>query len=81
MSTVVVALPVYSDDGAVVDTTTAILDDDQASDVVAQAVQLIYDFRRKERDHARIDEGLIMELEEALQSYSLIEDGDYAPVG
>lgn len=81
MSTVIVTLPVYSDDGIVVDTTTAILDDDQASDVVAQAVQLIYDFRRKERDQTQVDEGLIMELEEALQSYSLIEDGDYAPVG
>lgn len=80
MSTVTVSLPVYDNDGNVVDNATAILDDDQVSDVVAQAVQLIYDFRRSGRDHTSIDEGLVMELEEALTSYSLIEDGDYYPI-
>lgn len=79
MTTVIVSLEVFDDQGGVVDTCTAVLDDNQVSDVVAQAVQVVYAMRRAVAIGGDLDLQTVAELEESLLVYGLIEDDDYFP--
>ena len=63
----VIALNIFSDDGVVVDTTTAELTLDQISDIIDHAAQLILNVRAGQSD---VD---LSELEEALVVAGVID--------
>ena len=63
----VIALNIFSDDGVVVDTTTAELTLDQISDIIDHAAQLILNVRSGQSD---VD---LSELEEALVVAGVID--------
>ena len=63
----VIALNIFSDDGVVVDTTTAELTLDQISDIIDHAAQLILNVRAGKSD---VD---LSELEEALVVAGVID--------
>lgn len=77
-----VALPVYDACGVQVDTTTVELNEDQISDIVNCAVQVIYATRKDATmmtHETMVASQEIAELAEALDSYSVIEPDDYFP--
>lgn len=83
MGTVIVTLPIHDEDGHECDTATAILDDEQATMLVARAVELAYEIRKgvtatDESDGKDTAEAM-MELDDLLVELSLIEPGDYFP--
>jgi hypothetical protein len=72
-----IALPVYDDEGNQVDTTTVELNQDQIQDIVNTAAQLVYADRKWDggENADGIDVQILLgELDEALTSYSVIED-------
>ena len=58
----VIALNIFSDDGVVVDTTTAELTLDQISDIIDHAAQLILNVRagRSDVDLSELEEALVV---------------------
>lgn len=83
MNTIEIELPVYDDEGIVVDTTIAIMNNDQIQDIIAQSIEVIYAMRKYQANDCQGDQqdinDAMAELEEALQAYSVIEDDDYFP--
>lgn len=76
-----IALPVYDDEGNQVDTTTVYLNREQVEDIVNCSARVVYADRIWGGDDDEIlpelMEGLA-ELDEALTSYSVIEDETYS---
>ncbi len=70
-----VALPVYDEDGNQVDTTTVILNQEQIQDIVNCAAEVVYADRLCDGDYDNLHHTLA-ELDEALTSYSVIEDAN-----
>lgn len=82
MDRIEVALPVYDDEGIQVDTTSVYLTRDQVEDLVNAAAAVTYADRRvnetmgvSEDDNDSLGQALA-ELDEALVSYSVIEEID-----
>lgn len=79
-----VELPVYDEDGNVVDTTTATLTSEQLNDLINSAVMVIYSTRNMDNDptNKAFQEAMAVslgDLEEVLETYNLIEEEKYVP--
>ena len=71
-----IALPVYDDEGNQVDTTTVNLTQEQIEDIINTAARVVYSDRQWNWEIDAMDGVMsaIAELDEALTSYSVIED-------
>lgn len=70
------SLPVYDEDGNQVDTTTVVLNQEQLQDIINCAAEVVYADRLNDGDHENLYH-MLAELDEALTSYSVIEDETY----
>lgn len=73
-----VALPVYDDEGNQVDTTTVFLNQEQIQDIVNCSARVVYADRVRIGMEIEIQDEVLLhmlgELDEALTSYSVIEE-------